>query len=515
MAVTFQVMASSIQIMSLLLLVATQYCSTANIMLLFPPAFSHITGPANVAKVLQDQGHNVTITIPSQLKGKLEGKGVNILVYDSLGDLDVNRESERIALEGFFQATIFPKHFQNFVKLFAEIFDKILRDEQFLENIRSHKPDVIILDSTPPARMLTIIPYKLNIPFIFMGSAMEPQFSRTPLLPSVVPYKLYDFTDQMTLLQRLVNTLTEFMMYFYDPFTFYDVQIYAPEKSYISMHNLQAKALLWIISEDSILGYGAPSMPNVKQLSHMLTMTPKPLPHEFQFFMDNAKDGVVIVSFGSILQSLPPVIVDKILEAFKKTKYNFVIRHPILNSSDQDKILFSNWLPQYDLLCHKNTILFITHCGSNGQQESILAGVPMIGFPLFADQPYNAGRMVRKGFGLRLDLRSFSVEKLVSTIEEVITNPEYKLHAQKAAAIIKSQRVPPVEEAAFWINHVLTFGGDHLRSFGQDIPLWQYLCLDVLVVCLLVCHILGFIFIKMLCFCISRCFKKKEKIKEQ
>ena len=160
-------------------------------------------------------------------------------------------------------------------------------------------------------------------------------------------------------------------------------------------------------------------------------------------------------------------------------------------------MLFSNWLPKYDLLCHKNTILLITHCGSNGQQVSILAGVPMIGFPLFADQPYNTGRIVRNGFGLRQDLKNFSVEKLVSTIEEVITNPEYKLRAQKAAAIIQSQRVPPVEEAAFWINHVLTF------------TLWQYLGLDVLVVCLLVCHILGFISIKMLCFCTFWCFKMK------
>ena len=172
----------------------------------------------------------------------------------------------------------------------------------------------------------------------------------------------------------------------------------------------------------SILGYGAPSMPNVKQISHLLTVTPKqlPPPPKSHFFMDNAKSGVVIVSFGGVLQSMPPAMEDK----FKKTKYSFVIRYPTLNSSDPDKILYCNLLPQYDLLCHKNTRLFITHCGANGQQESVLAGVPMIGFPVFADQPYIAGRIVRKGFGLRLDLKNFSVEELVSAIEEVITNPE-------------------------------------------------------------------------------------------
>ena len=138
----------------------------------------------------------------------------------------------------------------------------------------------------------------------------------------------------------------------------------------------------------------------------------------------------------------------------------------------------------------------------------------VVGFPVLGDQAQNAGRIVRKGFGLRLDLRNFSVEELVSAIEDVIANPEYKMRTQKASAIIKAQRVPPVEEAAFWINHILTFGGDHLRSFGQDIPLWQYLGLDVLAACFLVCHIVGFIFIKMLCLCIFWCFKRKEKLKQ-
>ena len=54
--------------------------------------------------------------------------------------------------------------------------------------------------------MWTIIPYKLDIPFIFMGQSMEPQYSRTPPLPSVVPYKNLDFADQMTFQQRLRNT---------------------------------------------------------------------------------------------------------------------------------------------------------------------------------------------------------------------------------------------------------------------------------------------------------------------
>ena len=269
MAFRFQlVMALSIQRMSLLILITTQCCLAANIILLYFPVLGHITGPANVADVLQDQGHNVTAVIPLQLQDKRKGKRMYILIYDSLGVLNVNKEIENIVLERYFQGTFFPIPDLYMLNLFEEISDKILRDQQLLETIRARRQDLIILDS-------------IDIPFIFMGSFMEPQFSRTPLLPSVVPNKALGFTDQMTFLQRLLNTLTEFMMYFYDPCSFVDVNIYVPAKPYISMHNLQAKALLWITREDSILDYGAPSMPNVKRVSHMLTVTPKRLPHEF------------------------------------------------------------------------------------------------------------------------------------------------------------------------------------------------------------------------------------------
>ena len=267
-------MASAIQRMSLLILVSTQCCLAANIFLLFFPTFSHITGPANVAKVLQDQGHNVTIAIPSSqpLLQKLKGKGPNILVYDSLGDLDVGNEIERGVLKGYSR-----------MNLFKEISDKVLRDQQFLENIQAHRPDLIILESTPLIQMWAVIPYKLGIPFMFLGSVNSPHYSRTPILPSVVPYKILDFTDQMTFQQRLFNTWVQFEKYFHDPFTLSDVHIYAPEKPYISMYDLQAKALLWIIIDDSILGYSAPSMTNVKQISHLLTVTPIPLPPKFHF----------------------------------------------------------------------------------------------------------------------------------------------------------------------------------------------------------------------------------------
>ena len=40
------------------------------------------------------------------------------------------------------------------------------------------------------------------------------------------------------------------------------------------------------------------------------------------------------------------------------------------------------------------------------------------------------------------------------------------------------------EEAAYWINHVTQFGGQHLRSATQDMAVWEFWMVDMLAVVL-------------------------------
>ena len=39
---------------------------------------------------------------------------------------------------------------------------------------------------------------------------------------------------------------------------------------------------------------------------------------------------------------------------------------------------------------HPNVKVFISHCGMLGTQEALYAGTPMLGLPIFGDQPKNA-----------------------------------------------------------------------------------------------------------------------------
>ncbi|KAK7339198.1 hypothetical protein VNO77_19851 [Canavalia gladiata] len=53
-------------------------------------------------------------------------------------------------------------------------------------------------------------------------------------------------------------------------------------------------------------------------------------------------------------------------------------------------LIVPSWAPQIQILSHSSTAGFLTHCGWHSSLESIVLGVPMITFPLFAEQRMNA-----------------------------------------------------------------------------------------------------------------------------
>ena len=53
------------------------------------------------------------------------------------------------------------------------------------------------------------------------------------------------------------------------------------------------------------------------------------------------------------------------------------------------------WTPQVEILAHRATGGFVSHCGWNSILESLLHGVPIVTWPLSAEQQINAFQMVR------------------------------------------------------------------------------------------------------------------------
>ncbi|XP_057740941.1 hydroquinone glucosyltransferase-like [Arachis stenosperma] len=61
-----------------------------------------------------------------------------------------------------------------------------------------------------------------------------------------------------------------------------------------------------------------------------------------------------------------------------------------VDRTKEQGLVVPSWAPQVEILGHGSTGGFLSHCGWNSTLESIVHGVPMIAWPLFAEQRMNA-----------------------------------------------------------------------------------------------------------------------------
>ncbi|KAM0050341.1 putative hydroquinone glucosyltransferase [Helianthus debilis subsp. tardiflorus] len=74
-----------------------------------------------------------------------------------------------------------------------------------------------------------------------------------------------------------------------------------------------------------------------------------------------------------------------------------------LEKTKNHGLVVPNWAPQAQILSHRSTGGFVTHCGWNSVLETIVQGVRMIVWPLYAEQKMNALMLAE---GLKVAMRA-------------------------------------------------------------------------------------------------------------
>ena len=127
------------------------------------------------------------------------------------------------------------------------------------------------------------------------------------------------------------------------------------------------------------------------------------------------------------------------------------------------------WLPQDELLAHPQTRLFIGHGGANGVYETVSHGVPMIVIPTMADQYFNAFRLVQRGCALTLDLQNFQPSDLVNAMNAILKNEFFYVNTRLRFDMMHDSPMKFRKLIAYWIDHILKFRLEHLRSGALEL----------------------------------------------
>ena len=251
-----------------------------------------------------------------------------------------------------------------------------------------------------------------------------------------------------------------------------------------------------------------PTSPNYVTIGMMKCDPPPALPKDLQKFMDEAKDGVIFVSFGSVMQAseMSDDIRLKLISVFKGLKQKILWKWETEEMKDKPtNVKLSKWLPQESILAHPNLRLFVTHGGQSSSQEALCHKKPTVVIPIFGDQPSNAREAQRRGYGISIPFPELTSQKLSEAINTILTDPSYTKRAIEHGSLVVDEMVKPLDRGVWWIEYALKYPGlPHMRSPVHDLTFVQYFLLDVIAFFIGIIALIVFITVQ-ICKC---CFRK-------
>jgi hypothetical protein len=206
--------------------------------------------------------------------------------------------------------------------------------------------------------------------------------------------------------------------------------------------------------------------------------------HECLRWLDTQPDSsVVFLSFGS-MGAFPKKQLEEIANGLERSgqKFLWVVRSPRnpegkpaepLPEPDLDALLpqgflertkgfglvVKSWAPQVDVLRHRATGAFVTHCGWNSTLEGIVAGLPLLCWPMYAEQRMNKVFLVEE---MKLGVEMKGYDEEVVKAEEVETKVKWVMESEDGQAL--RERMAELKERA---AEALGEGGSSHAAFVQ------------------------------------------------
>jgi len=134
----------------------------------------------------------------------------------------------------------------------------------------------------------------------------------------------------------------------------------------------------------------------------------------------------------------------------------------------QSGLVIWGWAPQLLILSHPSVGAFLSHCGWNSTLESVSLGVPMITWPMFAEQPFNSKLLVEHlGISIQICLDVSSVpdeEEVRRAVTMLLAEEEGKNMRMRCQELRKLAKIAVEKDGSSYTN---------LKSFVEEMQLLQ------------------------------------------
>ncbi|KAJ8248844.1 hypothetical protein GJAV_G00228350 [Gymnothorax javanicus] len=426
---------------------------------------------SNSVYIKETSPHYTSITIPKSGGFVEEDFGsfvLRVLQHHREGDSFWTRKRVEIEV-----ANKLSEIYKDTLDMTARMFD----DEKLMQSLMDAKYDLVLTD--PGIGSGVFLAHRLRLPLVLSVKWTihgDGHYAIAPSPLSFVPFAGTELTDKMNFNERVKNM----MAYAFGSwliartrqthYTEFCRRYFGAEVDYFSL--FQA-ADIWLMRVDFVFEFPRPTMPNVVYVGGFQCRPAKPLPQDLEEFVQSSGEhGVVIMSLGTFVRHLPHDVAEEIAAAFAKLPQKIIWKH----TGEKPKNLGNNtllveWMPQNDLLGHPKTRAFVAHGGTNGVQEAIFHGVPIVGVPLMFDQFDNLYRMKARGAANIVSIATLDRTTFFQALQEVIHEPSYRGNMQRLSRLHRDQPMKPLDRAMFWIEFVIRHkGAAHLRTESYRMP---------------------------------------------
>ena len=144
---------------------------------------------------------------------------------------------------------------------------------------------------------------------------------------------------------------------------------------------------------------------------------------------------------------------------------NSLLPDGFLDRTKERGLMVKSWAPQVAVLNHASVGGFVTHCGWNSVLEAVCAGVPMVAWPLYAEQRFNRVVLVEE---MKLAFPMEESEEGFVTATEVEKRVRELMESEEGNTL--RLRIMAMKEAA---ETAMSDGGSSRTALTKLVKSWR------------------------------------------